>query len=366
MSASTYRYLPIVVHSHSLTGTSDQSKRMSVHCRSRLLVPTKRTSVLCILTGSSQCLSVAASGYWYIPSGHQSFAFWPVQVNICQLPLLVTGTYQADVCPSLSDRFKPTSVCCHFRLLVPTKRTSVLHLLTGSSQMSVLRRLPVTGTHQADICPLPSDQFKPMSVHHHFRLLVPTKPTSVLAFQLVQANVCPLPSNCPKPMSVHHRYLPTGTFQPVPSNWYLSNRYISDRYSSTGTLQLVPSNRYFPTGTFQLVYFPPFFSVLSKSHPGTFYCWYPSIQSILHLWCNSCQINSCTDHHIPINQALVLQPNSCPTTKPWSFQSLKGGQHSITSLMLSLDTVMGHHWRLPLSTMDLLTYMAWLISTMMI
>ena len=285
---------------------------MSVCCCFRLLVPTKWMSVLRLLTGSSSHLSIAASDFWYPPRGCLSFAIWPVQAKFFPSPL------------------------------------------------------PVTGTHQAEVCPLPSDRFKSVSVCHHFWLLTPTKPMSVPVFQPVQANVCPLPSNCPKPMSVHHRYLPTGTFQPVPSNWYLSNRYISDRYSSTGTLQLVPSNRYFPTGTFQLVYFPPFFSVLSKSHPGTFYCWYPSIQSILHLWCNSCQINSCTDHHIPINQALVLQPNSCPTTKPWSFQSLKGGQHSITSLMLSLDTVMGHHWRLPLSTMDLLTYMAWLISTMMI
>ena len=325
MSASTYRYLPIVVHSHSLTGTSDRSKRTSVRrrfrllvhtkwtsvplpsdrfkhtsvrCHFRLLVPTKRMSVLHLLTSSSQCLSIAASSYWYPPS---------------------------------RCLFKPTSVRHHFRLLVPTKPTSVLAFQ------------PI----QANICPLSSDRSKPMSV-----LCLPTGPSQCLsfAFQPVQANVCPLPFDRPKPMSVHYRPL-AGTLQPVPYNRYPSTGTSPTSASLTGTLRPVPSKRYHPTGTFRPVHsnwytFPPFFSVLCKSHPGTLYCWYPSIQSILHLWCKSCQISSCTDHHNPINQ------KSCPSTKllPYNQTMVLSKPQRRAAFNHILDVVLGHGDGSPLKT----------------
>ena len=276
-------------------------------------------SVLCLLTGSSQHLSVAASGYWYLLSGCLSFAFWPVQANVCLLLLPVTGTYQVDVCPSPSDRFKLTSVHCCFRFLVPTKRTSVLHLLTGSSQhLSIaasgywylpsrhlsfafwpvqahicLSPLPVTGTQQADVClclptgskptsvlclptgpnqrlsfafrpvqtnvcPSPSDRSKPTSV-----LCLPTGPSQRLsiALQPARANVCPPPSTC--------RYPPTSTDQPVPSNRYPPIGASPTGTSLTSTLRPLPSKWYPPTGTFPPVNsnrctFPPFFQYFAN------------------------------------------------------------------------------------------------------
>ena len=192
-----------------------------------------------------------------------------------------------------------------------------------------LSPLPVTGTHQADVCPLPSDQSKSTSVPC---LLTGPSQRLSFAFCLSQDNVCPLPANrypptgtpitSTLPLVPTNQYLPSGTLQPV----------LSDRYLPTGTFRLPPGLVWFlPTvpsiclsvvcsphvnGTYltstsyksnigilfnqypslQVLLFKllcPSFSVFCKSHPGTLYCWYPSFQSILYLWCNSCQIHSC-------------------------------------------------------------------------
>ena len=219
-------------------------------------------SVLCLLTGSSQHLSVAASGYWYLLSGCLSFAFWPVQANVCLLLLPVTGTYQVDVCPSPSDRFKLTSVHCCFRFLVPTKGMSVLCHLTGSSEIFsittsgywyppsrglsfafwpvqvrvCLSPLLVADTHQANVCPC-----------------LPTSPSQCLsfAFQLPQANVCP-------PPVPSDRYLPTGTLQLVPLQPVHLWPVLFDWYPPTGTLQPVLSDWYIPTGILSPLLFSTF------------------------------------------------------------------------------------------------------------